>query len=80
MVYYQNWFKEVGLKQSMLRKGNCYDNVVMESFFGMLKFECFYLMEYKNISELCMVIDNYIYYYNYERIKQKLKGLSLVEY
>ncbi|ENB77036.1 integrase core domain protein [Escherichia coli P0298942.8] len=80
MAHYQNRLKEAGLKQSMSRKGNCHDNAVMESFFGTLKSECFYLMEHKNISELRMAIDNYIHYYNHERIKQKLKGLSPVEY
>lgn len=80
MAHYQNRLKEAGLKQSMSRKGNCHDNAVMESFFGTLKSECFYLMEHKNISELRMAIDDYINYYNHERIKQKLKGLSPVEY
>lgn len=80
MVHYQNRLKEAGLKQSMSRKGNCHDNAVMESFFGTLKSECFYLTEHKNISELRMAIDEYIHYYNHERIKQKLKGLSPVEY
>ncbi len=80
MAHYQNRLKGVGLKQSMSRKGNCYDNAVMESFFGTLKSECFYLEEYKSISELRIAIDEYIHYYNHERIKQKLKGLSPVEY
>jgi len=80
MVHYQNRLKEAGLKQSMSRKGNCYDNAVIESFFGTLKSECFYLEEHNSISGLRAAIDEYIYYYNHERIKQKLKGLSPVEY
>jgi len=80
MAHYQKRLKDAGLKQSMLRKGNCHDNAVMGSFLGTLKAECFYLMRYKNISELRMAIDEYIYYYNHERLKQKLKGLSPVEY
>ncbi len=42
----------------------------MENFFGLLKTEMFYDQEdnYKTI-------DDYIYYYNYNRIKEKLKGL-----
>lgn len=80
MAHYQNRLKEAGLKQSMSRKGNCYDNAVMESFFGTLKSECFYLTENRSISELRIAIDEYIHYYNHERIKQKLKGLSPVEY
>ncbi|MEG2569234.1 MAG: IS3 family transposase, partial [Acinetobacter sp.] len=80
MMHYQKRLREAGLKQSMSRKGNCYDNAVIESFFGTLKTECLYLEEYRSISELRDAIEGYIYYYNHERIKQKLKGLSPVEY
>lgn len=80
MTHYQKRLKEAGLKQSMSRKGNCYDNAVIESFFGTLKSECLYIAEYRNIRELRVAIDEYIDYYNHERIKQKLKGLSPVEY
>lgn len=79
MTHYQRRLREAGLKQSMSRKGNCYDNAVMESFFGTLKSECLYTTEYRNIRELRVAIDEYIYYYNHDRIKQKLKGLSPVE-
>ncbi|ARV39397.1 hypothetical protein RJA_09365 [Klebsiella pneumoniae subsp. pneumoniae] len=34
------------MKQSVSRKGNCHDNAVLESFFGTLKTECFYLKEH----------------------------------
>lgn len=37
IAHYQNRLKGAGLKQSMSRKGNCYDNAVIESFFGALK-------------------------------------------
>ena len=49
---------------------------------GLLKTEMFYNQEnkYKNIDELILAIDDYINYYNYDRIKAKLKGLSLVNY
>lgn len=80
MAQYQKRLKEAGLTQSMSRKGNCLDNAVIESFFGTLKSECLYLDDYKNIGELRIAIDEYIHYYNHERIKQKLKGLSPVEY
>ncbi len=80
MAHYQKRLRDAGLKQSMSRKGNCYDNALIESFFGTLKTECLYLEEYKSIRELRDAIDEYIYYYNHERIKQKLKGLSPVEY
>ncbi|HGY7891464.1 TPA: integrase core domain-containing protein, partial [Escherichia coli] len=36
----------------MSRRGNCLDNAVIESFFGALKSECYYLNEYKNVEDL----------------------------
>lgn len=80
MESYQARLKAQGVVQSMSRKGNCLDNGVMENFFGTLKSECFYLEEYGSISELKRGLDEYIRYYNNERIRLKLKGLSPVEY
>ena len=64
----------------MSRKGNCLDNASMESFFGTLKSEMFYVNKFKSIDALKKEIDNYIQYYNNDRIKQKLNGLSPVQY
>lgn len=80
MRSYQTKLKERGIMQSMSRKGNCLDNAAMESFFGTLKSECFYLQKFKSIRELKRAIDEYINYYNNERIRLKLKGLSPVEF
>ena len=79
---YQQRLKNKGIKQSMSRKGNSMDNGLMENFFGLLKTEMFYDQEsnYKTLDELILAIDDYIYYYNYDRIKEKLKGLSPVNY
>lgn len=66
----------------MSRKGNSMDNGMMENFFGLLKTEMFYDQEdkYKSIDELILAIVDYINYYNYDRIKEKLKGLSPINY
>ncbi len=72
--------KEAGLEQSMSRKGNCLDNAAMESFFGTLKSEFFYRERFDNVADLQKGLDEYIHYYNHERIKMKLGGLSPVEY
>ena len=79
---YQQRLKNKGIKQSMSRKGNSMDNGMMENFFGLLKTEMFYDQEdsYKTLDDLIKAIDDYIYYYNYDRIKVKLKGLSPVNY
>lgn len=82
MKYYQKAVKMKGLVQSMSRKGNCLDNSPMESFFGTMKNEMFYDQEknYQTFSQLKQAIDEYIHYYNNDRIKVKLKGLSPVQY
>ncbi len=51
----------------------------MESFFGTLKSECFRLHRFHSIEQLQAELNRYIYYYNHDRIKPKLKGLSPVQ-
>jgi putative transposase len=64
----------------MSRRGNCLDNAAIESFFGTLKSEFYYLYEFRDVEELLTGIDSYIRYYNHDRIKIKSQGLSPVEY
>ncbi|MFL6656518.1 MAG: transposase, partial [Massilia sp.] len=66
--------------QSMSRKGNCHDNASMESFFAVLKTEYFYLNKFASIEALQRGLKQYIKYYNNDRIKEKLGGLSPVQY
>lgn len=80
MRAFQETLTQRGLVQSMSRKGNCYDNAAMESFFGLVKTEFFYLNEFKSIEQLRRGLTKYIRYYNEERIKMRLGGLSPVEY
>jgi putative transposase len=68
------------ITQSMSRKGNCLDNAAMESFFGTLKAEFFHLNKFDSVEQLQTGIRQYIHYYNHERIRLKLKGLSPVQY
>lgn len=77
---YRHKLAEQGLKQSMSRKGNCLDNAAMESFFGTLKSEFFYLKRFESAEELKAGLDEYIHYYNHDRIKLKLNGMSPVKY
>ncbi|MBD8533459.1 IS3 family transposase, partial [Massilia sp. CFBP 13647] len=72
--------KNRGMVQSMSRKGNCHDNAAMESFFGVLKSEFFYLNKFTSIEQLEAGITDYIHYYNHDRIKLKLGGLSPVQF
>lgn len=64
----------------MSRKGNYYDNSVMENFFGVLKQEMYYGVVYYSYDELKNTIGKYITYYNKYRIKSKLNWMSPVEY
>ena len=82
MKQFSNILEEQNIIQSMSRKGNSLDNSLMENFFGLLKTEIFYGFEdqYETIDELIQAIEEYIYYYNNDRIKERLKGLTPMEY
>lgn len=79
MPKYREQLDQHAVVQSMSRKGNCLDNAAIESFFGTLKSELFYLEKFTSIEELEDSIDAYIRYYNEERIKLKL-GMSPVAF
>lgn len=68
--------------QSMSRKGNCLDDALMENFFGLMKTEMFYGQErsYTSVEELIQAMHDYIHYFNNDRIKVRLKGLTPMEY
>jgi len=80
MNAYSYALKENKIFQSMSRKGNCYDNSVMENFFGILKQEMYYGTTYYSFDELKEAIEKYIKYYNEKRIKEKLGWMSPVQY
>jgi transposase InsO family protein len=80
MGLYQQALHQQGITQSMSRKGNCLDNSVMENWFGMMKTEFFYQKKFETIEAFKAGLEEYIHYYNQDRIKQKLKGLSPVNY
>ena len=80
MTAYSKILKENRIFQSMSRKGNCYDNAIMENFFGIMKQEMYYGTFYYHYEDLKQAIEDYIDYYNKRRIKQKLGWMSPVEY
>jgi putative transposase len=65
-----------GVRQSMSRKGNCLDNAVVENFFGILKSELVYLQDFNSMAHFREELIEYMDYYNNQRIKVKLKGLT----
>ena len=80
MGVYQAALKDQGITQSMSRKGNCLDNAVMENWFGIMKTEFFYQKKFESVQSFKTELKEYIHYYNHDRIKQTLKGLSPVQY
>ncbi len=71
-----------GIVQSMSRKGNCYDNSIMETFFGRMKTEMYYGYEnnFCSFEEFSKYVEEYIDYYNNERIQTKTKWMPPVKY
>jgi transposase InsO family protein len=80
MKKYQHLLKEKGIVQSMSRKGNCLDNAIIENFFGILKSELFYLKKYTSLDQLKKEINDYVKYYNNDRIKSNLNKMSPIQY
>ncbi|MBB3114804.1 transposase InsO family protein [Paenibacillus phyllosphaerae] len=72
--------EESKMSQSMSRVGRCIDNGPMESFWGTLKCEKYYLHTYHTFEELEKDIISYIHFYNHGRLQAKLNGLSPMEF
>lgn len=76
---YQAMLKELGMVQSMSRKGNCIDNAPIESFFGHLKDDVDY-KHCKTFEQLNLLIEEYMKYYNNERHQWDLKKMTPAGY
>ena len=70
---YYSLTKDYGITPSMSRRGNPYDNALAENFFSILKTECIYRTKIATLSEARDLIDDYIYFYNNQRIQTKTK-------
>lgn len=79
---YRSELQKHKIIQSMSRKGNCYDNCIMETFFGRLKNEMFYgyEKEYTSFKAFSKAIADYIDYYNNRRIQAKTKWMPPVKF
>ena len=79
---YRTALSEQGIIQSMSRKGNCYDNCIMETFFVRMKNEMYYGHEkdFSSFEEFSAAIDEYIDYYNNRRIQSKTKWMPPVKF
>ncbi len=78
---YRQRLEQAGVVVSMSRKGNCWDNTVMESFFGTLKDECVREIMYASHDEACLSLFTYMeVYYNRIRRHSMLGYVSLLKY
>jgi putative transposase len=78
---YQKLLTQFGMRPSMSRRGNCYDNAPMESFWGTLKNELVHHHHYRTREEAIREITEYIeVFYNRERRQKRLGYLSPVAY
>ena len=71
--------EQAGMTQSMSRVAKCIDNGPMEGFWGILKRERYYGKRFTSKTELIDMIENYIRYYNTERVQRNLGILTPME-
>ena len=64
------------MKQSMSRVANCIDNGPMEGFWGIIKWEMYYRKRFTSREELIQSIQDYIEYYNNQRLQRKLNIMT----
>lgn len=76
---YFNLTKEYGITPSMSRRRNCYDNAMAENFFSILKTECIYRQKIKSFQQARELIDEFIHFYNHERIQLKTGEAPLTQ-
>lgn len=80
-IKFRELLKDHGIRQSMSRRGNCWDNAPQESFFGHMKDELSEKAQtWKEFSDVCASIDDWIEYYNNERYQWGLEKLSPNQY
>jgi transposase InsO family protein len=79
-LQYRNLLSDNGITQSISAKGSSVDNVPIESFFSILKSECIYLIDNLYKREIETVVNNFINYYNNERLQEKIKELTPIQF
>ena len=77
---YQDRLAEFGIQASMSRRGNCWDNAVMERFFRSLKVEAISRDRYQTQDEMVWAVKKYIHFYNTERIHSSIGSISPNQY
>lgn len=76
---FQQTVEQMGFIQSMSRRGNCWDNAPMESFFGHMK-DVVLSEKHETLQDLWNSVEDYISFYNHNRYQKKLKKMTPVAY
>ena len=82
--YQHRWWrqrlKELGIRQSMSRKGNCLDNAATEQVFGHLKDEFYTGRRFASFEQFKQELNSYIVYWNTQRRQEQLNGRAPIEF
>lgn len=76
---FQAKLKQANITQSMSRVGRCIDNGPTEGFWGIIKSEMYYLKRFHSHKELSEAIENYINFYNNERLQERFNDMTPME-
>ena len=79
-IKYHQTVEQLGMIGSHSRKGNCHDNACIESFFSHFKSECLYVLHDNTEDEVRQAVEQYIYFYNFQRFQKRLNHLAPIEY
>ena len=77
---YRKLLNDNQITQSISSKGSSVDNVPIESFFSCLKSECIYRIDRLDVNDIEQIVEKFIKYYNENRLQEKLKELTPIEY
>lgn len=77
---YQAKLRQMKIKQSMSRKGNCHDNAPGETIFNLMKREKLNRIKISSLAEMQAVLRDYVYWFNHIRRSNKLKYTTPIKY
>ena len=77
---FQDTLKDWGIRSSMSRKGNCWDNAPTESLWGRLKTACIHGRRFANHAQVRQTVMDWIAFYNHSRLHSALGYLSPMQY